>query len=118
MKIAWHVMGHTGEYSDRNDWTVATFESISKAKDLMAKLVDLSTRLGVNMNTIKRIFDGKKREAAMESMLALDTNYNCDYTGVDYSVWFSFLYEEGENYLPPGPEDYKRARGIMYTAGL
>lgn len=118
MKIIWHVMGKTGEYSDAQDWTVASFEPISKAKDLMTKLVDLSTQLRVNMNTSPRYASIDNRETAEEAMLAIDANYRCDYTGVDYTVWFTFLFEEGENYLTPTPEDFKRARALMYTAGL
>lgn len=77
------VIGSTGEYSDHQEWPVASFDTEQAAQEHIAFLSDTW-----------RILKGggdlpgwTERQAAAKQMEAFDPSFKCDYTDSRYYFW-------------------------------
>lgn len=73
------VMGTTGEYSDRSEWSVKAFSDEKKAK----KFVREASKIAESIHAAAEYADNKwlfRREAKSP----LDENFDIDYTGTSY----------------------------------
>lgn len=81
MKI-YVVEGHTGEYSDRNDWPVKAFVHEPAAQ----AFVDACTKEILPYN-IKNKYDAVNWERIRNAKSPLDPNLQIDYTGTHYDYY-------------------------------
>lgn len=78
----WVVVGMTGEYSDRSEWTVYAFSEEQSARDYVGFLSEKYRELGGH----GQLYDWDKREALQKAMIAFDPEFDCDYTGTHWRV--------------------------------
>ena len=71
------VMGTTGEYSDRCEWTVRVFKDETEATDFIGSLEEV-------YRSFKSISSWREEDACLEAMTSLDPNFECDYTGTSW----------------------------------
>lgn len=75
----WIVMGSTGEYSDRTEWTVDAWRSEKEAQDRVTFLEEKMQELGLTVATYS-----DDQEAAIKVMRAHEPQFDLDYTGTRY----------------------------------
>lgn len=79
----WIVSGSSGEYSDRTDWTVEAWTTEEAAKARVAALDALLLQHGFKHGR----GDYETQKEREKALLATDPQFQCDYTGTDYTCY-------------------------------
>jgi hypothetical protein len=82
MSKVYIVFGTTGEYSDRNEWSVCGYRN----KDIATKHAD-DAMIWAHLLKEKIDEEGKSAFEAKDQLVSpYDSHFNMDYTGTDYYV--------------------------------
>lgn len=91
MKDAWVIMGTTGEYSDRSEWSVAVVYSVKDAESYIAALS--KQQQSIPQEWRQNSWD---YEAQIQERMTLDPYYSEDYTGTSYYYAAAKSYQPAE----------------------